>query len=79
MKLLPVLVQDDYLLVSLLTQCLPLDDLLILLHHGLLTHPVLLSHKPVLISDALNDSFEPALFIDSLILARARESVYSCL
>lgn len=71
--------EDNDLLVSLLAQSLPLDDLLILLHHGLLTHPVLLSHQPVLIGDALNDSFEPALFVDSLILARARECVDSCL
>ena len=71
--------EDNDLLVSLLAQSLPLDDLLILLHHGLLRHPVLLSHQPVLIGDALNDSFEPALFVDSLILARARECVDSCL
>jgi hypothetical protein len=71
MKLLPVRMQDNDLLVSLLAQSLPLNDLLIVLHHGLLRHPVLLSQKPVLIGDALYDSFEPALFVDSLILTRA--------
>ena len=65
------------LLVPLLAQRLPLDYLLVLLHHRLLTHPVLLGHQPVLIGDGLYDPLEPALIVDSLVLARARQGVDS--
>ena len=79
MQLLPIRVEYDDLLVPLLAQRLPLDYLLVLLHHRLLTHPVLLGHQPVLIGDGLYDSLEPALIVDPLVLARAREGVDPCL
>lgn len=72
MQLLPIRVEDHDFLVPLLAQRLQLDYLLVLLHHRLLTHPVLIGHQPVLIGDFLYDSLEPALVVDSLVLARAR-------
>ena len=77
MQLLPVLVQQCDLLVSLLAKSLPFDDLFVLFHHSLLRYSILLSKYPVLISHSKNDSLKAALIVMSLLLACTRQSVYA--
>ena len=77
MQFLPVRVQNDDLLVSLLAKSLPFDNLFILLHHRLLRHPVFLGYQPILVCNLLNDPLESALVIISLVFSRTRQGVYT--